>query len=239
MLKNEDFCGFVLKISNRVSKWWRHKMFICEITSLTVIFRKIKIKNASMLKFSIVPPISDEILAWFCSDDLIQILIKIGLVPNVMNQAIGFVWSHWSVTVVISCWQFAPKILIFTKVTKFSFDLSNDFDKSHKFTNFNFCDVTHRHSIVKEKHKKTSNFQWDSNPWPLQYRCSALTNWTMKLQLGEQVHFSGSIKPIWSTTVIEIELVPGSQDLKVSFEGPRGELVSIPPPPPPQDNFYK
>ena len=45
-------------------------------------------KNASMPKFSILPLISDEILPWFCSDDLIQILIKLGLVPNVKNQAI-------------------------------------------------------------------------------------------------------------------------------------------------------
>ena len=29
----------------------------------------------------------------------------------------------------------------------FSFDLSDDFNKSHKFTNFNFCDFTLRHAI--------------------------------------------------------------------------------------------
>ena len=74
--------------AHRVPKGWRHKNFICEISSLVVIFRKIKIKNASMPKFSILPQISDEILSWFCSDDPIQILIKIGLVPNVKNQAI-------------------------------------------------------------------------------------------------------------------------------------------------------
>ena len=62
-------------------------MFVCEITSLVAIFRNIKMKNASMPKFSFLLPISDDILPWLCSDP-IQILIKIGLVPNVKNQAI-------------------------------------------------------------------------------------------------------------------------------------------------------
>ena len=65
----------VTHVYNRVTKWWRHKKFICEIASLIVIFRKNKIKNASMPKFSILPPISDEILSRFCSDD--PILFKI------------------------------------------------------------------------------------------------------------------------------------------------------------------
>ena len=61
---------------------------ICEITSLVVIFRNIKIKNAPMPTFSVLRPISNEILPRFCSDDLVQILIKIGLVPNTKKQAI-------------------------------------------------------------------------------------------------------------------------------------------------------
>ena len=62
--------------------------FICEITSLVVILRKTKMKNASMPIFSVLPSISDEILLRFCSDDLIQSHIKIGLVRYVKNQAI-------------------------------------------------------------------------------------------------------------------------------------------------------
>ena len=64
------------------------------ITCLVAIFRMIKMKNASMSNVSFLSPISYEILPRFCSDDLIQILIKIGLVPNVKNQDIleGFVW---------------------------------------------------------------------------------------------------------------------------------------------------
>ena len=62
--------------------------FDCKITSLVVIFGKNEMKNNSIPKFSILQPISDEILLRFYSDDLIQILIKIGLVPNVKNQAI-------------------------------------------------------------------------------------------------------------------------------------------------------
>ena len=45
-------------------------------------------KNGSMPNFTILPSISDEILTRFCCDNLIQILIKIGSVPNVKNQAI-------------------------------------------------------------------------------------------------------------------------------------------------------
>ena len=83
-----SICFFSREYMNRVPKWWRHKKFICEITSLVVIFRKIKMKNASMRKFGILPPISDAILPRFCSDYLIQIVIKIDLVPNVKNQVI-------------------------------------------------------------------------------------------------------------------------------------------------------
>ena len=48
---------------------------IWEITNLLVTFRKEK--NASMLKFSILPPISDDILLRLCSDDSIQILFRL------------------------------------------------------------------------------------------------------------------------------------------------------------------
>ena len=80
-----------------------------------------------MPKFSILPQISDEILSRFCSDDLIQILIKIGPVPNVKNQAIfrricidSLEHNCGNNTLTI-----CTNILIF----------SDDFDQSHKFTN--------------------------------------------------------------------------------------------------------
>ena len=43
------------------------------------MFRKNKMKNASMPKFSILPPISDDMLPRLCFDDHIQILLKIVL----------------------------------------------------------------------------------------------------------------------------------------------------------------
>ena len=97
-------------IKYRVPKWWRHKNWICEITNLIVIFRKNKMKNASMPKFSILPPISDEIFPRLCSDDPIQILFKLAWFLTLRTKPFlqGFVWSHWSITVVISRRQFAP-----------------------------------------------------------------------------------------------------------------------------------
>ena len=40
--------------------------------------------------------------------------------------------------------------------------------------------------------KKTLRSQWNLNPWPLWYQCSALDNWALKEQLGEQNISSGS-----------------------------------------------
>ena len=52
---------------------------------MVVTFRKNKMKHASMPKFSILPSISDEILLRLCSDDLIQILLKLARFLTVMN----------------------------------------------------------------------------------------------------------------------------------------------------------
>ena len=109
---------------------WNPIMFVSEITSLVVIFKKFKMKSSSIPKFSTFPPISNGILPQFCSDDLIQILLKIGLVPNIKNQAIleGFVWNYWSITVVQKTrWRFAPTFWFLARIHCIcSFDLSDE-----------------------------------------------------------------------------------------------------------------
>ena len=106
-------------------------------------------KYASMPKFSILPPISDEILLRLCSDDLIQILIKLARFLTLWTKPFleGFVWSNKSITVVISRLQFALTCRFLARINFFRLDLSVDLNKSHQFTNFNFCDVTLYHSI--------------------------------------------------------------------------------------------
>ena len=69
----------------------------CEITNLVVIFRKNKMKDASIAKFSTLPPISDDILPQLCSDDpMIQILFKLAWFLTLRTKPFleGFVWSH-------------------------------------------------------------------------------------------------------------------------------------------------
>ena len=104
-----------------------------------------------MLKFSILPHISDEILSRFCSDDLIQILIKIGLVLNAKNKAIFR--RNYMESLGHNCGNISPTICTNKKYADFqqgyifSFDLLDHFNKSNKLTNFDFCDVTLGHSI--------------------------------------------------------------------------------------------
>ena len=68
----------------------------CEITNLVKIFRKKKMKDPSILKFGILPPISDEILPLLCSDKPIQILFKLAWFLTLRTKSFlkGFVWSH-------------------------------------------------------------------------------------------------------------------------------------------------
>ena len=64
--------------------------------------------SPSMPKFSILSSISDEILPWLCSDDPIQTLLKMAWFLTLRTKPFleGFVWSHWSITVVITRLQF-------------------------------------------------------------------------------------------------------------------------------------
>ena len=61
-------------------------------------------KNASMPKFNMWPPISDGVMLRLCSDDPIQILFKLAwfLTSRTKPFLEGFVWGHYSITVVIS-----------------------------------------------------------------------------------------------------------------------------------------
>ena len=114
-----------------------------------------KMNNTSMTKFSILPPISDEILPLFCSDDLIQILINIGSVPNVKNQAIFRricieSLEHNCGNNSLTIWT---NILIFNKDTYLVLISRMISTKSYKITNPNFCDITLRHSMTLKKAK--------------------------------------------------------------------------------------
>ena len=101
----------VITVVKRVPKWWRYQNLICEITNLVAILRKNK-KNASMPKRSILQPLSDNILPRLCSgsDNPIKILFKLAWFLTLRSKPFleGFVWSHYSITVVISRRQFAP-----------------------------------------------------------------------------------------------------------------------------------
>ena len=84
----------------------------------------------------------------------------------------GFVWSLYSITLVISRRHFAPTCW-FWQGYIFSFDLSDNLNKTNKFTNFNFCDITLHHSI-----DCIYNFQ-------LRYKNSKLKpEWSKKLLSG-------------------------------------------------------
>ena len=109
-------------------------------------------KNASMLKFSILPPISDEILPWLCSNGPILGLVK--MVTDVKNEAIFRRICIESLE--HNCGNIADNLhqhADFWQRYLFSLDLSGDLNKSHKFINFKFCDVTLYHYIKTVHHK--------------------------------------------------------------------------------------
>ena len=67
--------------------------------------------------------------------------------------------------------------------------------------------------------KKFRWFQWDSNPWPLRCRCSALTSWVMKSLSWELVNLLGWCVPVkgmneWKTLFVKCGL---KQKVSLSF----------------------
>ena len=66
-----------------------------EVTNLVVILKKNKIKNFSMPKFSILLPISDEILPLLCSNDNIQSHFELAWFLMLRTKPFleGFVWT--------------------------------------------------------------------------------------------------------------------------------------------------
>ena len=122
---------------------------VCEITNLVAIFRKNKMKNASIPKFSILPPISDEILPRLCSDDPVQIFFQLVWFLTLRTKPFLEGLEH-------NCGTISPtictNILIIGKAAFLVLiDLSDDLNKSHKLIKFPFCDVTLYHSMCSNK----------------------------------------------------------------------------------------
>ena len=68
------------------------------------IIREITIKNVSMPKITMLVQIVGEILSQLCSNDSIQILLKMAWFLTLGTKPFleGFVWGHQSITTAIS-----------------------------------------------------------------------------------------------------------------------------------------
>ena len=75
----------------------------CELMEFVEIIREIKTKNVSLLKISMLVQTLCEILPQLCSNDSIQILLKMAWFFNVKSQANlkRILWGHQSLTVAI------------------------------------------------------------------------------------------------------------------------------------------
>ena len=95
---------------NRVPKCDVIKNEICEIMGFVKLFWKNNVQDAYLSRISNLGQIVSEILAQLCSDDSIQILLNLTwfLILWTKPNLEGFVWSHRSITGLISQRQFAP-----------------------------------------------------------------------------------------------------------------------------------
>ena len=80
-------------ISNRVVKCDVTKIKICELMRFVEIIREIKTKNVSLPRISMLVQIVGEILPQLCSNDSIQILLKMAWFITLGTEPIleGFV----------------------------------------------------------------------------------------------------------------------------------------------------
>ena len=106
-------CNVILHIHvvfNRVPKCDVIENEICEIMGFVKISWKNNVQDAYLPKISNLGQIVSEILAQLCSDDSIQILLKLTwfLILWTKPNLEGFVWNRHSITGLISQRQFAP-----------------------------------------------------------------------------------------------------------------------------------
>ena len=105
------FLGYIFESRpNIVQKWWRHKNEICEIMGFVKIFWKNNVRDAYSPKISNSGQIVSELLAQLCCDDSIQIILNLAWFVRLRTRwdLEGFVWSHRSITGLISQSQSAP-----------------------------------------------------------------------------------------------------------------------------------
>ena len=80
------------------------KIKICSLVGFVEISREIKTKNVSLPKISMLVQIVGEIFPRLCSNDSIQILLKMAWYLTLGTKPIlkGFVWGNQSINVAIS-----------------------------------------------------------------------------------------------------------------------------------------
>ena len=89
---------------HRVVKCDVTKIKICEPMGFVEIIREIKTKNVSLPRISMLVQIVGEILPQLCSNNSIQILLKMAWFLTLGTKPFleGFVWGHQGITMAIS-----------------------------------------------------------------------------------------------------------------------------------------